>query len=123
MVPIAKTFNVLRFFLKAIQNLGPNLPSKVDQDGNWKTKMSENFLEFTSIGAILQHGSGVARGDINQKLDVKPLAVVQPVIKGEVKKLVSDKETVLQVRPKGSNSTKFHITVTGWVALRLIVRP
>jgi hypothetical protein len=73
MVPVAEAFNVLRLFLKAIQNLGPNLPSKVDQDRNWKTKASENFLEFTSIGVILQHGSGVARGDIHQKLYVDPL--------------------------------------------------
>jgi hypothetical protein len=73
MVPVAEAFNVLRRFLKAIQNLGPNLPSKVDQDRNWKTKASENFLEFTSIGVILQHGSGVARGDIHQKLYADPL--------------------------------------------------
>jgi hypothetical protein len=99
MVPVAEAFNVLRLFLKAIQNLGPNLPSKVDQDRNWKTKASENFLEFTSIGVILQHGSGVARGDIHQKLYVKPpLAVVQPVINSEVQKLICDKETVLQIK-------------------------
>jgi hypothetical protein len=45
--------------------------------------------------------------------NVKPLPVVQPVINGEVNKLVRDKETVLQVKRKGNNGTKFHIMVTG----------
>jgi hypothetical protein len=55
--------------------------------------------------------------NIHEKFDVEPLAVVTSVINGEVKKLVSDQKTILQVKRKGSNNTKFHITVTGCSAV------
>jgi hypothetical protein len=89
----------------------------VNQDGHRKPKTGKNALKFLSIGVILQHVGGIARGNIHEKFDVEPLAVVAPVINAEVKKLVSDKKTILQVKRKGSNSTKLHITVTGSSAI------
>jgi hypothetical protein len=64
----------------------------VNQDGHRKPKTGKNVLKFLSIGVILQHVGGIARRNIHEKFDVKPLAVVAPVINGEVKKLVSDKK-------------------------------
>jgi hypothetical protein len=113
MIPVPEAFNVLRLFFKTVQDLGTNLSSQVNQDGHRKPKTGKNALKFLSIGVILQHVCGIARGNIHEKFDVESLAVVAPVINSEVKKLVSDKETVLQVKRKSSNGTKFHIMVTG----------
>jgi hypothetical protein len=85
----------------------------VNQDGHRKPKTGKNFLKFLSIGVILQHVRDITRGNIHEKFDVKPLDTVAPVFNGEVQRLVSGKETILQVKRKGSKGTKFHIKVTG----------